>query len=136
LTAPPGSWEKGEEKLKIPDEKHALVLAFTDSLTLLGPTSSSSQTVSEGSEFGVPKTLITRLESHFSHKEIVELAGTVASYNCVSRFLLALNVGEREGREGLEVAVKHVTQSKGGEELGKLLGGDFEKIIPAPRIYV
>jgi alkylhydroperoxidase family enzyme len=32
-------------------------------------------------------------------KEIVELTATVATYNCVSRFLVALDVGEMNGKE-------------------------------------
>jgi len=35
----------------------------------------------------------------FSEKEIVELTATVAVYNCVSRFLVALDVGEMNGGE-------------------------------------
>ena len=35
-------------------------------------------------------------------REVVEITATVAAYNCVSRFLVALDVGgmsERDGRE-------------------------------------
>lgn len=35
----------------------------------------------------------------FTEKEIVELTATVATYNCVSRFLVALDVGEMNGKE-------------------------------------
>ncbi|PNS17375.1 hypothetical protein CAC42_7058 [Sphaceloma murrayae] len=35
----------------------------------------------------------------FSERELVELTATVAAYNCVSRFLAALDVGERNGGE-------------------------------------
>ncbi len=34
----------------------------------------------------------------FTEKEIVELTVTVATYNCVSRFLVALDVGEMNGK--------------------------------------
>lgn len=34
-----------------------------------------------------------------SHREIVELTTGIAGYNCVSRFLVALDVGENNGRE-------------------------------------
>lgn len=34
-----------------------------------------------------------------SHREVVELTATIAGYNCVSRFLVALNVGEHNGGE-------------------------------------
>lgn len=35
----------------------------------------------------------------FSDREIVELTTGIAGYNCVSRFLVALDVGENNGRE-------------------------------------
>ncbi len=35
----------------------------------------------------------------FGDREIVELTATIAAYNCVSRFLVALNVGEMNGKE-------------------------------------
>ena len=35
----------------------------------------------------------------FSDREIVELTVTIAAYNCVSRFLVALNVGEKNSAE-------------------------------------
>ncbi|OAX78939.1 hypothetical protein ACJ72_06746 [Emergomyces africanus] len=34
------------------------------------------------------------LRKHFSDKEVVEITATVGAYNCVSRFLVALDVGE------------------------------------------
>ncbi|KAI9172412.1 hypothetical protein HJFPF1_01914 [Paramyrothecium foliicola] len=37
------------------------------------------------------------IKSSFSDQEVVELTATVACYNCVSRFLVALDVGERNG---------------------------------------
>jgi alkylhydroperoxidase family enzyme len=39
------------------------------------------------------------VKKHFGETEMVELTATVAGYNCVSRFLVALNVGEFNGRE-------------------------------------
>ncbi|KAI0880272.1 AhpD-like protein [Annulohypoxylon maeteangense] len=33
----------------------------------------------------------------FSEREVVEVTATVAAYNCVSRFLVALDVGEKNG---------------------------------------
>lgn len=39
----------------------------------------------------------------FSDREIVELTATIAGYNCVSRFLVALDVGENNGRAMKEV---------------------------------
>ncbi|KAM0248651.1 hypothetical protein ACHAQJ_009395 [Trichoderma viride] len=37
------------------------------------------------------------LKRHFNHQEVVEITATVAAYNCVSRFLVALDVGEKNG---------------------------------------
>jgi alkylhydroperoxidase family enzyme len=34
----------------------------------------------------------------FRDREVVELTGVVAAYNCVSRFLVALDVGQRNGK--------------------------------------
>lgn len=45
-----------------------------------------------------------RLESLFDDREVVEITGTVAAYNCVSRFLVALDVGERNGTGPDDVA--------------------------------
>jgi 4-carboxymuconolactone decarboxylase len=53
------------------------VIAYTDEMT-------RDVTVSE--------TTFERLRTHFSETEIVELTATVASYNMVSRFLVALGV--------------------------------------------
>ncbi|KAF2219080.1 AhpD-like protein [Elsinoe ampelina] len=39
------------------------------------------------------------VKEEFSDREMVELTATVAAYNCVSRFLAALDVGERNGGE-------------------------------------
>ncbi|CAF3605255.1 unnamed protein product [Fusarium graminearum] len=36
-----------------------------------------------------------QLKSFFNSQEVVEIVATVACYNCVSRFLVALDVGER-----------------------------------------
>ncbi|KAH8901012.1 hypothetical protein GQ53DRAFT_814501 [Thozetella sp. PMI_491] len=38
-----------------------------------------------------------KLKALFTDKEVVELTATIAAYNCVSRFLVALNVGEANG---------------------------------------
>jgi AhpD family alkylhydroperoxidase len=42
-------------------------------------------------------------EGLFSHREIVELTASIAAYNCVSRFLVALDVGENNARKMKEV---------------------------------
>ena len=42
----------------------------------------------------VPKDVFQEIKGLFSEKEVVEITATTAAYNCVSRFLVALNVGE------------------------------------------
>ncbi|EFQ99897.1 4-carboxymuconolactone decarboxylase [Nannizzia gypsea CBS 118893] len=42
----------------------------------------------------VPEGVFEELKGLFSEKEVVEITATTAAYNCVSRFLVALNVGE------------------------------------------
>ncbi|KAI1204958.1 AhpD-like protein [Annulohypoxylon truncatum] len=44
------------------------------------------------------------LKGLFSEREVVEVTATVAAYNCVSRFLVALDVGERNGTGPDDVA--------------------------------
>ncbi|CAI7597836.1 unnamed protein product [Penicillium viridicatum] len=61
------------------------VLAYTDAMT-------ESVTVSDD----VFQQLV---EAELSDREIVELTATVAGYNCVSRILVALDVGEMNSRE-------------------------------------
>ena len=60
------------------------VLAYTDQMTV-------------GIE--VDETLSKALQSWLGDKQLVELTATIAAYNCVSRFLVALDVGECNGRE-------------------------------------
>lgn len=43
----------------------------------------------------VPDEVFGELKDYFSDQEIVEITATVAAYNCVSRFLVALDVGEK-----------------------------------------
>ncbi|KAI9803064.1 MAG: hypothetical protein M1833_001134 [Piccolia ochrophora] len=42
----------------------------------------------------VRESVFDSLRTHFTQKEIVEITATVSAYNCVSRFLVALDVGE------------------------------------------
>ncbi|KAK2813217.1 hypothetical protein FQN50_000895 [Emmonsiellopsis sp. PD_5] len=42
----------------------------------------------------VDEGVFGELRRHFSDKEVVEITATVGAYNCVSRFLVALDVGE------------------------------------------
>lgn len=55
-----------------------LVLELTDAMTR---------------DIVVPDTLMERLRPHFDAQGLVELVATIAAYNMVSRFLVALNVG-------------------------------------------
>jgi alkylhydroperoxidase family enzyme len=48
----------------------------------------------------VPDAVFMRLKDFFKEREVVEITATVAAYNCVSRFLVALDVGERNAQEG------------------------------------
>ncbi|KAF1957918.1 4-carboxymuconolactone decarboxylase-like protein [Byssothecium circinans] len=66
------------------DEKHGAVMAYTDAMTL-------SVTVDDET--------FARLKEYFTDKEVVEITATIAAYNCVSRFLVALDVGEMNGKE-------------------------------------
>lgn len=61
------------------DEKHVAVLEYTDAMTL---------------GCIVKQAKFDKLKSLFSEREVVEITSTVAAYNCVSRFLVALDVGE------------------------------------------
>ncbi|CAA9959413.1 4-carboxymuconolactone decarboxylase [Pyrenophora teres f. maculata] len=65
--------------------KLSAVLAYTDAMTL---------------DVTVPDEVFAALKEHFSEKEVVEITATVAAYNCVSRFLVALDVGERNAQGG------------------------------------
>ncbi|KAI1486569.1 AhpD-like protein [Biscogniauxia mediterranea] len=48
--------------------------------------------------------LFEEMRALFSEREIVEITATVAAYNCVSRFLVALDVGERNNTGPDDVA--------------------------------
>ncbi|RMZ71392.1 Carboxymuconolactone decarboxylase [Pyrenophora seminiperda CCB06] len=58
------------------------VLAYTDAMTL---------------DVQVPDEVFAALKELFSEREVVEITATVAAYNCVSRVLVALDVGEKNG---------------------------------------
>ncbi|OCK74136.1 hypothetical protein K432DRAFT_410114 [Lepidopterella palustris CBS 459.81] len=70
------------------DEKHLAVIAYTDAMTL---------------DVHVPDVVFERLKQSFTDREVVEITATIAAYNCVSRFLVALDVGERNAQSGLAV---------------------------------
>ncbi|KAK7744476.1 hypothetical protein SLS53_003360 [Cytospora paraplurivora] len=63
-------------------ERQWAVLCFADEMT-------RNVEVSEET-FGVVRGL-------FGEREVVEIVTTVAAYNCVSRFLVALDIGEKNG---------------------------------------
>lgn len=46
----------------------------------------------------VPQGLFDEVKGLFSEQEVVEITATVASYNLVSRFLVALDVGEQNDK--------------------------------------
>lgn len=71
------------------DEQHAAVLDYTDAMTI---------------GVVVPKKLFVRLENVFSEREVTEITATVAAYNCVSRFLVALDVGEMADKYGVDMS--------------------------------
>jgi alkylhydroperoxidase family enzyme len=69
-----------EGSLSLLSEEQRAVLRYTDAMT-------KTVTVSDG-VFG-------ELRGIFNDQEVVEITATVAAYNCVSRFLVALDVGEK-----------------------------------------
>ncbi|KAF3046303.1 hypothetical protein E8E11_007264 [Didymella keratinophila] len=82
LHSPPRQVGKG-----IQDDAHAAVLAYTDAMTL---------------DISVPDAIFAKLKNNFSDQEVVEITSTVAAYNCVSRFLVAMDVGEKNAQKGPE----------------------------------
>lgn len=71
------------------DEKHLAVLAYTDAMTR---------------DIRVKDEIFERLKKAFEGenqtREVTEVTATVACYNCVSRFLVALDVGEKNEQGG------------------------------------
>lgn len=61
------------------DGRQRSVFAYTDAMTR---------------DISVADTLFQQLHEFFDHRQIVELTATVAGYNMVSRFLVALEVGK------------------------------------------
>ncbi|KAI1370771.1 AhpD-like protein [Hypoxylon crocopeplum] len=55
----------------------------------------------------VPEEVFAALRRVCGEREVVEVTATVAAYNCVSRFLVALDVGERNGTGPDYVAPGH-----------------------------
>lgn len=86
-----GVSEEGMELLEQPDldgkngsevlsKKLWAVVDYTDAMTR---------------DVAVKDSVFEQLREHFSEQEVVEVTATVAAYNCVSRFLVALDVGEK-----------------------------------------
>ena len=66
------------------DERQWAVLEYTDAMTRA---------------VAVPDPVFAELRRLFSEREVVEITATVAAYNCVSRFLVALDVGETSSKK-------------------------------------
>ncbi|KAJ5934352.1 hypothetical protein N7466_003899 [Penicillium verhagenii] len=69
-----------ESSLSTLSVEERAVLRYTDAMT---------RTVT------VPDVVFAELKGCFNDQEVVEITATVAAYNCVSRFLVALDVGEK-----------------------------------------
>jgi alkylhydroperoxidase family enzyme len=67
----------------LPSEAHTVVLRYTDAMTR---------------NIVVNDDLFMQLKGNFSDREVVEITATAAGYNAVSRFLVALDVGEMAGQ--------------------------------------
>jgi alkylhydroperoxidase family enzyme len=59
------------------DDRERAVLAYTDSMTR---------------GIRVPDPIFTEVRRHFDDREVVELTATIAGYNLVSRFLVAMQL--------------------------------------------
>ncbi|KAF2432488.1 hypothetical protein EJ08DRAFT_686927 [Tothia fuscella] len=96
LTSPPSNItntpHKANDSIGL-DAKHAAVLTYTDYMTLA---------------VEMPDEVFKAVRDVFSEREVVELTATVGSYNCVSRFLVALDVSERNGEEGKKTSLEKV----------------------------
>ncbi|KFY23302.1 hypothetical protein V493_05935 [Pseudogymnoascus sp. VKM F-4281 (FW-2241)] len=74
----------GATKLEGFSDKQWAVIRYTDAMTR---------------DVKVSDEVFGGLKKLFSEQEVVEITATVAAYNCVSRFLVALDVGEHNGTE-------------------------------------
>lgn len=82
----------GKEEAEGLSGKQWAVVRYTDAMTR---------------HVSVPENVFAELRKHFSEQEVVEVTATVAAYNCVSRFLVALDVGEKNALKGPEDVVAH-----------------------------
>jgi isovaleryl-CoA dehydrogenase len=76
-------WRRDGDMEGLKEDEEAVIL-YTDQMTI-------------GVE--VEDSVSERLKSVLSDTQVVELTATIAAYNAVSRFLVALDVGECNGRE-------------------------------------
>ncbi|KAK0103338.1 hypothetical protein ONS95_005364 [Cadophora gregata] len=51
----------------------------------------------------VRRETFSELQKHFGERELVEIIATISCYNCVSRFIVALDIGEKND-EGFDVS--------------------------------
>lgn len=87
------------------DEVHLAILEFTDYSTL---------------KVEIPDTVFARVrQAGLNDREVVELVATIGSYNCVSRFLVALDVSERNGRDGMRLSNGNINEKLVGLEPAK-----------------
>lgn len=64
-------------------EKEHAILSYTDAMTR---------------DVKVSDSCFADVRKCFTEREVVELTACIAGYNCVSRFLVALDVGENNGK--------------------------------------
>ena len=84
---------------------HLAILEFTDYSTL---------------KVEIPDTVFARVrQAGLNDREVVELVATIGSYNCVSRFLVALDVSERNGRDGMRLSNGNINEKLVGLEPAK-----------------
>jgi isovaleryl-CoA dehydrogenase len=77
-------WKRNDWGTGVLGDKEKAVLVYTDQMTI-------------GVE--VEDETAEALKGFLDDKQVVELTATIAAYNAVSRFLVALDVGECNGRE-------------------------------------
>jgi alkylhydroperoxidase family enzyme len=70
----------GKDASSVLSAEQRAVLKYTDAMT---------KTVT------VPDEVFVEVKGFFDEREVVEITATIAAYNCVSRFLVALDVGEK-----------------------------------------
>jgi alkylhydroperoxidase family enzyme len=77
-TTAPKSWDQTSKVPGLEDQERA-ILAYADAMTL---------------DVRVSESVFQQLKEFFSEREVVEITAAIGAYNCVSRFLVALDVGE------------------------------------------